>query len=93
MASKEEKAREPVKPYDSREGMVWKGGLNPDVSRITVRPDPPEPLGTTGGVSPGRCAGSAGSGISPVSEGSRRLATTRRTDPRRLQQRSRARCT
>ncbi len=52
MASKEEKAREPVKPYEFREGMVRKGGLNPDVSRITVRPDPPEPLGTTGGVSP-----------------------------------------
>ena len=52
VASKEEKAREPVKPYEFREGMVRKGGLNPDVSRITVRPDPPEPLGTTGGVSP-----------------------------------------
>ena len=52
MASKDEKAREPVKPYEFREGMVWKGGRNPDVSRITVRPDPPEPLGTTGGVSP-----------------------------------------
>ena len=51
VASKEEKAREPVKPYEFREGMVRKGGLNPDVSRITVRPDPPEPLGTTGGVS------------------------------------------
>ena len=52
MASKEEKAREPVKPYEFREGMVRKGGLNPDVSRITVRPDPPVPLGTTGGVRP-----------------------------------------
>ena len=50
MASKGDKAREAVKPYEFREGMVWKGGLNPDVSRITVRPDPPEPLANTGGV-------------------------------------------
>ena len=50
MASKDKKVREPVTPYVFREGMVRKGGLNPDVSRITVRPDPPEPLANTGGV-------------------------------------------
>lgn len=52
MANKDEKAREPARPYVFREGMVWKGGRNPDVSRITVRPDPPAPLGNTGGVDP-----------------------------------------
>ena len=62
MASKEEKAREPVKPYEFREGMVRKGGLNPDVSRITVRPDPPEPLGNDRRCQPCRRVGEAGSG-------------------------------
>lgn len=38
--------------YVFRGGLIRKGGLNPDVPRGTVRPDPPEPLGTTGGVSP-----------------------------------------
>ena len=60
MAGKEEKAREPVRRYVLREGMVWKGGLNPDVSRITVRPDPPVPLGTTGGVAPDAASDESG---------------------------------
>lgn len=52
MASKEEKAREAARPYVLREGMVRKGGLNPDVSRITVCPDPLAPLGSMDGVCP-----------------------------------------
>ena len=38
--------------YVFRGGLIRKGGLNPDVPRGTVRPDPPAPLGPTGGVSP-----------------------------------------
>lgn len=38
--------------YAFKGGMVWKGGVNSSPSRITERPPPPEPLGTTGGVKP-----------------------------------------
>ncbi len=38
--------------YVFKGGLVWKGGVNSSASRITERPPPPEPLGTTGGVKP-----------------------------------------
>ena len=40
----------PLRSYSFKGGLVWKGGVNPSVSKITQRPPPPEPLGTTGGV-------------------------------------------
>ena len=55
MAEKDQKSNHKVLQrggYVFRGGLIRKGGLNPDVPRGTVRPDPPAPLGPTGGVSP-----------------------------------------
>ena len=53
MANKDKASHVVSEGYVFKGGLVWKGGVNPSVSRITERPPPPEPLGTTGGVKPG----------------------------------------
>ena len=87
MASKEEKAREPVKPYEFREGMVRKGGLKS--GRI--------PNHGASGTRQSRSGRPAASALPPrrksrlrrlprLGKGPRRPATTLQTDPRRLQE-------
>ena len=56
--------------YVFKGGLVWKGGVNPSVSRITERPPPPEPLGTTGGVKPNARSGRLTEGESSSGNGS-----------------------
>ena len=52
MAEKDKASPAVTEGYVFKGGLVWKGGVNPSVSKITERPPPPEPLGTTGGVKP-----------------------------------------
>lgn len=50
MAEKDKPSHAVTDGYVFKGGLVWKGGVNSSASRITERPPPPEPLGTTGGV-------------------------------------------
>ena len=55
--------------YAFKGGMVWKGGVNSSPSRITERPPPPEPLGTTGGVKRGSASQRQAEGQASAGDG------------------------
>ena len=57
MAEKDKASPAVTEGYVFKGGLVWKGGVNSSASRITERPPPPEPLGTTGGVKPQAASG------------------------------------
>ena len=69
MAEKDKASHSVTEGYVFKGGLVWKGGVNPYVSKITERPPPPEPLGTTGGVKPQAASGRQTEGESSPGNG------------------------
>ena len=69
MAEKDKASPAVTEGYVFKGGLVWKGGVNSSASRITERPPPPEPLGTTGGVKRGAASRPQADGDSSAGDG------------------------
>ena len=69
MAEKDKASHVVTEGYVFKGGLVWKGGVNSSASRITERPPPPEPLGTTGGVKRGAASRSQAEGEASAGDG------------------------